>query len=60
MSATIEPKAEGTDKTYFCSVMYRDTSIDNVIGDAEDAARVVKEMLGMLEGRTNENVAVRT
>lgn len=41
--------------------MYRDTSIDNVIGDAEDAAGVVKGLLSMLlEGRTDENVAART
>jgi len=57
----VEPKAEGTDKTYFCSAVYRDTSLDNVIGDAEDAARAVRGLLGMLlEGRTGENVAART
>ena len=55
----VEPKVEGTDKTYFCSAVYRDTSLDNVIGDAGDAAGVVKGLLGMLEGRTGENAAAR-
>lgn len=45
----IEPRAEGTEKTYFCSAAYRDTDIDSVIGDTEGAAEVVKRLLHMLE-----------
>ena len=55
----VEPKVEGTDKTYFCSAVYRDTSIDNVISDAEDAVGVVKGLLSMLEGRTDKSAGVR-
>ena len=45
----IEPRVEGTNKTYFCSAAYRNTAIGYAIGDAEGAAGVVKRLLCMLE-----------
>lgn len=45
----VEPKAEGTNRMYFCSAFYRDASVDNVVGDAKKAPDVVKKLLRMLE-----------
>ena len=44
-----EPKAEGTNRMYYCSADYRDASLDNVVGDAKKAPEVVKKLLRMLE-----------
>ena len=56
----IEPKAEGTDKTYFCSAVCRDTSMDGTISDAKGAELAVKKMLRMLESKSNESETART
>lgn len=51
----VEPKIEGTDKTYFCMAEYRDTAIDSVIGDVESAPEIVKSLLCMLESETGKD-----
>ena len=45
----VEPKAEGTNRMYFCSAFYRDISVDNVVDDAKKAPTVVRKLLHMLE-----------
>lgn len=55
----IEPKIEGTGKTYFCSAIYRDVSFSSVIDDAKGAKKVVKRLLCMLEGKMDEGSATR-
>ena len=53
----IEPKAEGTDRTYFCSAVYRDPSIEKMIGDAEGSEGIVKGLLRMLESGSGKSAA---
>ena len=55
----IEPKAEGTDRTYYCSAVYRDPSIVKMIGDAEGSEGVVKGVLRMLESGSGRGAAAQ-
>lgn len=45
----IEPKIEGTPKTYYCEALYRDTSLDCVVHDATNAKDVITKLLSMLQ-----------
>lgn len=55
----IEPKIEGTDRTYYCSAVYRDPSIKKTIDDARGAEGVVKGILRMLESGSGRGAAAQ-
>ena len=55
----IEPKIEGTDRTYYCSAEYRDPSIKKMIDDAQGAEGVVKGILRMLESSSGKGAAAQ-
>lgn len=45
----IEPKIEGTPKTYYCEALYRDTSLGSVAKNGSDAKGVITRLLSMLQ-----------
>ena len=55
----IEPKMEGTDRTYFWSAVYRDLSIKKMIDDAEGAEGIVKGILRILESGSGRGAAAQ-
>ncbi len=55
----IEPKVEGTDRTYFCSMVCRDASIDKMIGYAKGSDGVLRGLLRMLESDEGGDAAAQ-
>lgn len=46
----IEPKIEGTPKTYYCEALYRDVSLGRVVRDGGNAKGVITALLTTLQG----------